>query len=69
MFFVPKYSYIMAEDYLFSSLYPFLSAITILPSLTFGFISAYVTIALPKYQQPNPTGIILDLNQISWIGK
>ena len=47
----------------------FPSAITMLPAMTFGFITAYVAIALPKYQQPNPTGIILDLNQISWIGK
>ena len=47
----------------------FPSAITMLPAMTYGFVSAYITIALPKYQQPNPTGIILDLNQISWIGK
>ena len=59
-----------ADHSFFSSfLYSWLSAITMLPAMTYGFISAYITIALPKYQQANPTGVILDLNQISWIGK
>ena len=37
--------------------------------MTFGCVESFLTIALPKYQQPNPTGVILDFHQISWIGK
>ena len=55
--------------YILSSLlYSSLSAITYLPVMTVGFLDANINIALPKYQQSNPTGITLDLNQISWIG-
>ena len=51
-----------------SILNSFLSAITYLPVMTVGSLDANINIALPKYQQSNPTGITLDLNQISWIG-
>ena len=52
-----------------SILNSFLSAITYLPVMTVGSLDANINIALPKYQQSNPTGITLDLNQISWIGE
>ena len=37
--------------------------------MAFGCVESFLAIALPKYQQSNPTGVILDLNLISWIGK
>ena len=45
------------------------SAIVMLPVLTHGTVSAFLTIALPKFQKQNPTGIIVDLYQVSWLGK
>ena len=40
-----------------------------LPILTFGTVSAYQTIGLPKLLQPNGTGIIIDIHQMSWLCK
>ena len=45
------------------------SAMVMLPVLTHGTVSAFLTIALPKLQKPNPTGIIIDLYEVSWLGK
>ena len=42
-------------------------AITMLPVLTYGGVSAFLTIALPKLMTFNPTGIIIDVYQLSWI--
>ena len=44
-------------------------AVTMLPVLTYGCVSSFLTIALPKLLTPNPTGIILDVYQVSWICK
>ena len=46
-----------------------ISAVTMLPVLSYGMDDAYLTVALPKYLENNPTGIVLDLDQLSWIGK
>ena len=46
-----------------------ISAVIMLPVLSYGMDDAYLTIALPKYLENNPTGIVLDLDQLSWIGK
>ena len=45
------------------------SAMVMLPVLTHGTVSAFLTIALPKFQKPNPTGIIIDLFEVSWLGE
>ena len=45
------------------------SAMVMLPVLTHGTVSAFLTIALPKLQKPNPTGIIIDLYEVSWLGE
>ena len=45
------------------------SAMVMLPVLTHGTVSAFLTIALPKLQKPNPTGIVIDLYEVSWLGK
>ena len=45
------------------------SALVMLPVLTHGTVSAFLTIALPKLQKPNPTGLMIDLYQVSWLGK
>ena len=61
------------------------SVVTMLPFVTFGTLSAYLTIGdsnlcatlkkcfqslgLPQLLEPNGTGIIIDLHQISWICK
>ena len=42
-------------------------SVTMLPVLTYGSVSAFFTIALPKLMTSNPTGIILDVYQVSWI--
>ena len=44
------------------------SGMVMLPVLTHGTLSAFLTIALPKLQRPNPTGILVDLYQVSWLG-
>ena len=44
-------------------------SVTMLPVLTYGCVSSFLTIALPKLLTPNPTGIILDVYQVSWICK
>ena len=43
-------------------------SIIMLPVLSFGFDGAFMTTAMPKYLKANPTGIVLDLYQVSWIG-
>ena len=62
------------------------SLVTMLPYVSFGTLSAYLTIGdtnqnrshqrktfqylgLPQLLEPNDTGIIIDLHQISWICK
>ena len=45
-----------------------ISAITMLPVMTHGCLNAYITVALPKFQHSNSTGIVLDFRQVSWIG-
>ena len=44
-------------------------AISMLPDLTHGCIISYLNTALPKFLQANPTGIVLDVHQVSWICK
>ena len=43
-------------------------ALVMLPVLTQGTVSAFLAIALPKLQKPNPTGLIIDMYQVSWLG-
>merc|ERR1719225_327819 len=43
------------------------SILCMLPMLTYGTVSAYLTIGLPKLLEPNGTGIIIDLHQMSWL--
>ena len=45
------------------------AAITMLPGFTFGALLSYLAMGLPQLQQPNPTGIIIDIHQISWLCK
>ena len=45
-----------------------ITAITMLPVMTHGCLNAYLTVALPKFQHSNSTGILLDFRQVSWIG-
>ena len=45
------------------------SLVTMLPYVSFGTLSAYLTVGLPRLLEPNNTGIIIDLHQISWICK
>ena len=37
--------------------------------MTYGFVPAYITEALPKYAKSNPTGFILNIDQTSSIGR
>ena len=46
-----------------------IAAITMLPVMTHGCLNAYLTVVLPKFQQFNWTGIVLDYLQVSWIGR
>ena len=43
------------------------SVLTMLPVLTYGALQSYLTIGLPQLLEQNPTGIIIDLNKMSWI--
>ena len=43
------------------------AVLTMLPVLTYGALQAYLTIGLPQLLEENPTGILLDLNKMSWI--
>jgi len=43
------------------------SVITMLPGFTFGALLSYMAMALPQLQEPNPTGILITLEQASWI--
>jgi len=43
------------------------AAIAMLPGFTFGALLAYLAMGLPQLQEPNPTGILLDIYQISWL--
>eukprot|EP00091_Calanus_sinicus_P011021 TRINITY_DN25148_c0_g1_i1.p1 TRINITY_DN25148_c0_g1~~TRINITY_DN25148_c0_g1_i1.p1 ORF type:complete len:161 (-),score=26.18 TRINITY_DN25148_c0_g1_i1:14-472(-) len=43
------------------------AAITMLPGFAFGALLSYLAMGLPQLQQPNPTGIIIDIHQISWL--
>ena len=45
------------------------SLLTMLPVLTYGALQSYLTIGLPQLLEQNPTGILLDLNKMSWISK
>lgn len=43
------------------------SMIIMLPYMSFGTLSAFLTSGLPRLLIPNETGIILDVYQISWL--
>ena len=43
------------------------SVLTMLPVLTFGTLQSYLTMGLPQLLDANDTGILLDLNKMSWI--
>ena len=43
------------------------SVLTMLPVLTFGTLQSYLTMGLPQLLDTNDTGILLDLNKMSWI--
>ena len=45
------------------------SGIIMLPVLTHGTVSAFLTIALPKLIKENATGIVIDIYQVSWLGE
>ena len=45
------------------------SLLSMLPVLTYGTVSAFQTIGLPKLLEPNGTGIIIDIHQMSWLCK
>ena len=43
------------------------SIIIMLPYITFGTLSAFLTVGLPQFLVPNDTGILIDVYQISWL--
>ena len=43
------------------------SVLTMLPVLTYGALQSYLTIGLPQLLEENQTGILLDINKMSWI--
>ena len=43
------------------------SFIIMLPYMSFGTLSAFLTSGLPRLLIPNDTGILVDLYQISWL--
>ena len=43
------------------------SVLTMLPVLTYGALQSYLTIGLPQLLEENQTGILLDINKLSWI--
>ena len=45
------------------------SFLAILPTLSRGCVLSFATIGLPKMMEPNKTGILLDIHQISWISR
>ena len=45
------------------------SLLTMLTSFSRGCIISFATSGLPKMMEPNKTGILLDIHQISWISK
>ena len=45
------------------------SLLTMLTSFSRGCIISFSTCGLPKMMEPNKTGILLDIHQISWISK
>ena len=45
------------------------SALAMLPFITEGFTYAYYILGLPQMLEPNGAGILLNINQLSWIGK
>ena len=45
------------------------SMLTMLPVLTFGTLSAFLTVGLPQLLEPNGTGIMIDIYQLSWVCK
>jgi len=43
------------------------ATIAMLPGFTFGSLLAFLAMGLPQLQQPNKTGILLDIFQVSWL--
>ena len=43
------------------------SVIIMLPYMSFGTLSAFLTGGLPQLLVPNDTGILVDVYQISWL--
>ena len=45
------------------------SILAMLPFLTSGFNYAYSSMGLPQMLEPNGSGILLDIYQMSWISR
>ena len=45
------------------------SVLAMLPFITEGFTYAYYILGLPQMLEPNGAGILLNIDQLSWIGK
>ena len=45
------------------------SLLAMLPFLTSGFYFAYSSMGLPQMLEPNGSGILLDIHQLSWISE
>ena len=44
------------------------SSLAMLPFVSSGLGFTYTRFCLPQLMVPNPTGILLDIDQVSWIG-
>ena len=45
------------------------SVLAMLPYTTTGFTYAYCNLGLPQMLEPNGAGILIDIHELSWIGK
>ena len=45
------------------------SVLAMLPYTTTGFTYAYCNLGLPQMLEPNGSGILIDIHELSWIGK
>ena len=45
------------------------SVLAMLPFVTTGFTYAYSNLGLPQMLEPNGAGILIDIHELSWIGK
>ena len=45
------------------------AVLAMLPFVTTGFTYAYSNLGLPQMLEPNGAGILIDIHELSWIGK